>query len=116
MKSQPQISPFFPPTTLFRSHDARRLDEKCVLEIPYRAADLDDRDVGARGLCRVFEALDDFIAHMWDGLDALAAVAQIALARDDGLVDHAACHVIICTQVAAQEALVVAHVLIGLET
>ena len=96
-------------------HDARGINEELILEIADGASDLDDGYVRLRLLGGAREPPDDLIAYVRDGFDALAAVIEIALALDDRAVHHAARHVVIRPEVAPQEALVVAHVLVSLE-
>src|SRR3989344_1660676 len=78
------------------SFSLRRLSSVCVERAPSQAP-------------------DNLIAHMRYRLDTFPAVREIAFALDDRLVDHPARHVILGAEVAPQEALVVAHVLVGLK-
>src|SRR3989344_1024468 len=100
---------------ILEMNDASRIDEKRVREVPQGSSDLHDRDLGFCHPRRLLQAFDDLVAHVRHRFDALAAVAEIALALDHLLIDHAARHVILGPQVAIEETLVIAHVLIGLE-
>ena len=95
---------------------ARGLDEHDVLIVAHRTADLDDGDVGLVDLGAVLEAAHDLVADMRDSLDALTAVAERALLLDDMFVDHAARDVVVPSQITIEKPLIVAHILISLET
>jgi hypothetical protein len=111
------ISPKEPGTVIrvLELHHARRLDEKRVLEIADGAADFDDGDIGAVLIGREVYPADDLVPDVRDGLDTLAFVREVALFLKNGLIHHAARHVVLGLQRNVQEALIVAHVLVGLQ-
>src|SRR3989338_310037 len=95
---------------------ARRLYEKRVLEVADSAADFYDRYAAAVVGGRGFHTRDNLIAHVRYRFNEFAVIAERTFTIDYRLVHHSARHVIFVGEVAVQEALVVAHVLIGLQS
>src|SRR3989344_9195097 len=99
----------------FKPHDACGLDKKRVLKIAHGAANLDHRHLTTVVIRGRFDALDDLIAYMRYRLHELPLISERALSIDNGLIHHAACHVVLRRKVAAKKALIISHVLIGLK-
>ncbi len=97
---------------LLDAHLADRFEEGQRLDVADRAADLDDRHVGALGA-----ALDvalDLVGDVRDHLHRLAEILAAPLLLDHRLVDLAGGEVVALAHLGAGEALVVAEVEVGL--
>ena len=89
-----------------------RLEERQALDIADRAADLDDREVGALG--GVADALFDLVGDMRNHLHGRAEVIAAALLLNHGVVDLAGGAVVAPAHPGLHEALVMAQIEIGL--
>ena len=101
-------------TRLFEFEHAGRFQKQDVLVLADRAADFDHDDVRLGMALGGLDAADDFFRHVRHHLHRAAAVLQVALAVDDGLVDAAGRHVVDRTDLLVEEAFVVADVLVRL--
>ena len=98
------------------AHHAAGFEEKRVLVLAHRAADLDHHYFGARRFGRFFYAPDHLFGNMRHDLDAFAAVFQIAFFLNDRLIHPPGGHVVGRIDVNVEETFVGANVLIGFIT
>src|SRR5262249_46824958 len=89
-------------------------EEKNVLVLAHRAADLRDDYIRFVFLRGAVDLIDYFERNMGHHFYVPAAVLQIPFLLYHGKIHTARCHVILAGEVAVEEALVIAHVLIAL--
>ncbi|OPZ03600.1 MAG: hypothetical protein BWZ09_02352 [Alphaproteobacteria bacterium ADurb.BinA305] len=97
---------------LFEAHLADGLQEGQRFDVAHRAADLDDRHVGALGA--TLDVSLDLVSDVRDDLHGLAQVLAAALLLQHRLVDLAGGEVVALAHLGAGEALVMAEVEVGL--
>src|SRR5690606_39620029 len=90
------------------------LQERQRLDVPHRAAHLDQHHLGVGGLAGGADALLDLVGDVRDDLDGVREVGAAALLLDDAQVDLTGGDVVAARQVDVQEALVGADVQVGL--
>ncbi|CDN42609.1 Uncharacterized protein BN871_BO_00110 [Paenibacillus sp. P22] len=86
------------------------LQERKALDIPDRAADFRDDDIGAGFTSRAEHALLDLVGDMGDDLDRASEIFAAAFLRNDGGVDLAGRDVAVLGQVDIDETLVMAQI------
>src|SRR5690606_624588 len=90
------------------------LEERQRLYVTHGAADLDQHDLGVRGLAGSADAVLDLVGDVRDHLDRVREVLAAALLLDDRLVDLAGRDVVPTAQVHVEEAFVRAYVQVRL--
>src|SRR3989344_733891 len=94
-------------------HHTHRFEKQDVLVFPDGPADLYDSHIGLVLFLRPPNARDDRERDMRHHLDAFSLILEIALFLDDRLVHQPGGHIIVAIELDIQEALVIAHILIG---
>ena len=101
-------------TPVFEAQLPHRFEERQRLDVPDRAADLDDVHVRLRGEPERLDAALDLIGDMRDHLHRAAQVVATALLRQDRVIHLPRRHIVATRHGGPGEAFVVAEIQIGL--
>ena len=101
---------------MFKLENARRFNKHGILVLAHRPADFHNRDIRAGFLLRTLEAAGYLLANVGHRVNAFPPVAQRAFFVYDVLVHHATGHVVLRRERRVQKALIVAHILVALQT